>query len=270
MIVIFICVICFKFWRFLGQEGSPQCPGEEEEGPHQGQHQHQQQRIVIGTRVDLLFLILQESFSGLRDAIPTMQGDKSSRAQILKKASEYISFMRKKNSSGQRELDDLKRQNQHLEAQIRALERAKNSGQFSSAREVLDSSGLGLTAQEASARMLASDDVGAGEDGGMEEGAAASENGYDASGSDGSPSPAVQQQQQQQQHHEVVTTTAQPQQIHIQQIGGGTQQRVIQVRKGSFALYEIGLLKTKSGGEVPGRELGGDIALRDLDPFFIK
>ena len=71
-----------------------------------------------------------------------MQGDKSSRAQILKKASEYIGFMRKKNGNHQRDIDDLKHQNQHLEAQIRALERAKNSGQFTSAREVLQSTGL--------------------------------------------------------------------------------------------------------------------------------
>ena len=85
---------------------------------------------------------IKESFSGLRDAIPTMQGDKSSRAQILKKASEYIGFMRKKNTNHQRDIDDLKRQNGHLEAQIRALERAKNSGQFSSAQEVLESTGL--------------------------------------------------------------------------------------------------------------------------------
>ena len=34
---------------------------------------------------------IKDSFTGLRDAIPTMRGgDKSSRAQILKKASEYI------------------------------------------------------------------------------------------------------------------------------------------------------------------------------------
>ena len=34
---------------------------------------------------------IKDSFTGLRDAIPTMKGgDKSSRAQILKKASEYI------------------------------------------------------------------------------------------------------------------------------------------------------------------------------------
>jgi Max protein len=34
---------------------------------------------------------IKESFTGLRDAIPTLAaGDKSSRAQILKKASDYI------------------------------------------------------------------------------------------------------------------------------------------------------------------------------------
>ena len=42
-------------------------------------------------------------------------GDKSSRAQILKKASDYISFMRKKNASHQREIEELKSQNGHLE-----------------------------------------------------------------------------------------------------------------------------------------------------------
>ena len=74
---------------------------------------------------------IKDSFSSLRDAIPTMQvsfdsdllkftitfqlisflitlyisyffqGDKSSRAQILKKASDYITFMRRKNQSHQ-------------------------------------------------------------------------------------------------------------------------------------------------------------------------
>ena len=37
---------------------------------------------------------IKDSFTGLRDAIPTMKGgDKSSRAQILKKASEYIQVL---------------------------------------------------------------------------------------------------------------------------------------------------------------------------------
>lgn len=89
---------------------------------------------------------IKEGFTGLRDAIPTMQGDKSSRAQILKKASEYICTMRKKNGSHTKDIEDLKKQNNHLEAQIRALEKAKNSGVYSSASQVLDSVGLNYDA----------------------------------------------------------------------------------------------------------------------------
>lgn len=44
--------------------------------------------------------------------------------------------MRKKNLNHQKDIEDLRRQNTHLEAQIRALEKAKNAGQFSSAQEV--------------------------------------------------------------------------------------------------------------------------------------
>jgi Max protein len=73
---------------------------------------------------------IKDSFSSLRDAIPTMQGDKSSRAQILKKASDYITFMRRKNQNHQQDIEDLKRQNSHLEKQIRTLERAKSSGNY--------------------------------------------------------------------------------------------------------------------------------------------
>ena len=47
-----------------------------------------------------------------------LQGDKSSRAQILKKASEYIAFMRRKNGSHSNDIEDLKRQNAHLENQV--------------------------------------------------------------------------------------------------------------------------------------------------------
>jgi len=87
---------------------------------------------------------IKDSFTGLRDAIPTMKGgDKSSRAQILKKASEYIQYKRRKNSLNQTDLDDLKRQNNHLEAQIRALERAKQTNNFGkSAAGLLNDQGL--------------------------------------------------------------------------------------------------------------------------------
>merc|ERR1712107_235506 len=75
---------------------------------------------------------IKDSFNGLKDAIPTLQGDKSSRAQILKKASEYIAFMRQNNGRNSKDIEDLRRQNAHLENQIRALEKAKSSGNFSS------------------------------------------------------------------------------------------------------------------------------------------
>lgn len=43
--------------------------------------------------------------------------EQASRAQILKKAAEYIQFMRKKNNSHQQDIEDLRRQNSLLEAQ---------------------------------------------------------------------------------------------------------------------------------------------------------
>ncbi|XP_023024575.1 MYC associated factor X [Leptinotarsa decemlineata] len=74
---------------------------------------------------------IKDSFSSLRDSVPALNGEKvASRAQILKKAAEYILFMRKKNNSHQQDIDDLKRQNNLLEAQIRTLERAKATGSF--------------------------------------------------------------------------------------------------------------------------------------------
>merc|ERR1712243_154170 len=60
----------------------------------------------------------------------------------LEKASEYIQYMRRKNSINQTDLEDLKRQNNHMEAQIRALEKAKTVGNFSSAKEILSDQDL--------------------------------------------------------------------------------------------------------------------------------
>lgn len=74
---------------------------------------------------------IKDSFSSLRDSVPALQGEKvASRAQILKKAAEYIQFMRRKNTSHQQDIDDLKRQNSLLESQIRTLEKAKVTGNF--------------------------------------------------------------------------------------------------------------------------------------------
>ncbi|XP_058915092.1 protein max isoform X3 [Kogia breviceps] len=81
---------------------------------------------------------IKDSFHSLRDSVPSLQGEKASRAQILDKATEYIQYMRRKNHTHQQDIDDLKRQNALLEQQgapfvlgvtpgIRCLKRAMRS-----------------------------------------------------------------------------------------------------------------------------------------------
>lgn len=74
---------------------------------------------------------IKDSFNSLRESVPSLAGDKSvsldtqgnqrqskaSRAQILRKAAEFIQFMRRKNQSHQSNIDDLTRQNNILESQ---------------------------------------------------------------------------------------------------------------------------------------------------------
>ncbi|XKL67196.1 hypothetical protein PGB90_010616 [Kerria lacca] len=74
---------------------------------------------------------IKDSFTSLRESVPSLQGEKvASRAQILKKAADYIQFMRRKNTAHQQDIDDLKRQNNLLETQIRTLEKTKATGNF--------------------------------------------------------------------------------------------------------------------------------------------
>ena len=79
---------------------------------------------------------IKDSFTSLRDSIPSLNGEKmqvcdrrpvsagpsdrpsqASRAQILKKAAEYIQTMRRKNTSHQQDIEDLRKQNKVLEEQ---------------------------------------------------------------------------------------------------------------------------------------------------------
>lgn len=84
---------------------------------------------------------IKDSFTNLREAVPSLQGEKvnsvfmrvrhthgstntqsvlqASRAQILKKAAEYISAMRRKSSIQSNDIEDLKRQNSNIENQSR-------------------------------------------------------------------------------------------------------------------------------------------------------
>lgn len=62
--------------------------------------------------------LIKDSFCKLRDVVPSLQGEKASRAQILKKAAEYIQAMRKKNQTNQADIDELSRLNKMLEDQM--------------------------------------------------------------------------------------------------------------------------------------------------------
>jgi Max protein len=72
---------------------------------------------------------IKESFSSLRDVVPTLVGEKvgkatsASRAKILQSATEYIQQMTTRNMSVVRDIGDLKKQNRELEQQVRAAER---------------------------------------------------------------------------------------------------------------------------------------------------
>ncbi|KAF2354729.1 Myc-type basic helix-loop-helix (bHLH) domain [Trinorchestia longiramus] len=100
---------------------------------------------------------IKDSFTSLRDCVPALQGEKSSRAQILKKASDYIDFMRKKISAHQADIEDLQRQNELLEAQIKSLERAKYTGNFAAMSGGCDAAKL--TGQDDYSGASSSDDA---------------------------------------------------------------------------------------------------------------
>jgi len=87
---------------------------------------------------------IKDSFSSLRDSVPSLRGEKVvSRAQILKKSADYIQYMRRKNLSHQQDIEDLKRQNNILESQIKKLENAKAFENFG-----IESSELPLEASQ--------------------------------------------------------------------------------------------------------------------------
>ncbi|XP_077534454.1 protein max-like [Haemaphysalis longicornis] len=71
---------------------------------------------------------LKMSFADLRDAVPFLQGTKVSRVQTLNAATNYIQYMRRRNTAHRRDIADIKRENELLGKQIRILEEMKASG----------------------------------------------------------------------------------------------------------------------------------------------
>ena len=88
--------------------------------------------------------LIKGSFEGLKDAIPILKaGHNSSHSQILKKASEYIENTCRNNRLNQADRDELKCQNDRIEAQIAALLRAAMFTNLEeSAAETLKNQGL--------------------------------------------------------------------------------------------------------------------------------
>jgi len=64
---------------------------------------------------------IKDSFTVLRDSIPTIQGEKSSRAQILNKSTEYIKSKRADVESLQAQLALELQQNEKLAAEVATL-----------------------------------------------------------------------------------------------------------------------------------------------------
>ncbi|XP_037558291.2 protein max [Dermacentor silvarum] len=62
------------------------------------------------------------TFDCLRDAVPSLQWERATRAQILKRAADYIQLIQRTNRERLHTIKDLKREKKHLEEQIRALE----------------------------------------------------------------------------------------------------------------------------------------------------
>jgi hypothetical protein len=60
---------------------------------------------------------IKDSFHTLRDAVPNIKGDKTSRAQILKAATEYIRIIRSRNNDYQKDIDLLRKQNNEIDNQ---------------------------------------------------------------------------------------------------------------------------------------------------------
>ncbi|XP_059157220.1 protein max-like [Physella acuta] len=76
---------------------------------------------------------IKDSFHSLRDCVPqddnkTNSSSKTSRAQILRQAAEYIIRMRDKTTQNDRHITILKQQNEDLQAQIKALQKSQSGG----------------------------------------------------------------------------------------------------------------------------------------------
>lgn len=71
--------------------------------------------------------LIKDSFSKLKESVPTMGVGRSSRAQILKKAADFIQSVHLKNQKTRADLDEMIRKNKELEDKLRESGKASDS-----------------------------------------------------------------------------------------------------------------------------------------------
>lgn len=64
--------------------------------------------------------LIKDSFSKLREVVPTLSNERASRAQILKKAADFIQLTNQKNESTRSSIEELVRKNLELERKLSA------------------------------------------------------------------------------------------------------------------------------------------------------
>lgn len=65
--------------------------------------------------------LIKDSFTKLREAVPTLHNEKASRAQILKRAADFIQHIHRRNESTRADIEELARKNSELENRISSV-----------------------------------------------------------------------------------------------------------------------------------------------------
>lgn len=108
-----------------------------------GEQKRSHHNVLERKRRDLL----KDSFSKLRDSVPTFQKDRVSRAEILKQAANFLQITVQRNASVRAEVDELIRKNNELE---QSLMQASHCNSFSSSSQAAPSSVVVVSSEQAS------------------------------------------------------------------------------------------------------------------------
>ncbi|EFP03662.1 hypothetical protein GCK72_025483 [Caenorhabditis remanei] len=88
---------------------------------------------------------IKDHFVILKDSIPLLEGEKSSRALILKRAVEYISVMQSRLDDNQRCMEELRRRNELLEEKLLERDTSRSPSSGSSRLPSLGGTQIGAT-----------------------------------------------------------------------------------------------------------------------------